>query len=80
MGAMVWTPEPGMAKLIVNVPPVTILASRIAWRSEPEPLSAVVVTTTTPSVIATCASSEGAPEDRAFSVRLAKTSGPAGGM
>ena len=31
------------------------LESRIAWRSEPGPLSAVVSTTKTPSVIANCA-------------------------
>ena len=48
--AIVWTPVPGMAKSIVLVPPVCALESRIAWRSEPGPLSAVVVTTKTPSV------------------------------
>ena len=50
-GAIVWTPAPGMAKSIVFVPPVAALESRIAWRSEPGPLSAVVVTRKTPSVI-----------------------------
>ena len=44
-GAIVWTPVPGMAKSIVLVPPVAALESRMAWRSEPGPLSAVVVTT-----------------------------------
>ena len=48
-GAIVWTPVPGMAKSIVFVPPVAVLESRIAWRSEPGPLSAVVVTTKRPS-------------------------------
>ena len=43
-GAIVWTPEPGMAKVIVS-PPIRALASRIAWRSEPAPLSLVLVTT-----------------------------------
>ena len=38
-----------MAKSIVLVAPVAVLESRIAWRSEPGPLSAVVVTTKTPS-------------------------------
>ena len=55
-GSMVWTPAPGMAKSIVTVRPVARLASRIAWRSEPGPLSAVVSTTKTPSVITNCAS------------------------
>ena len=40
-----------MAKSIVFVRPVAALESRIAWRSEPGPLSAVVSTTKTPSVI-----------------------------
>ena len=42
-GEMVWTPEPTIAKPIVSAPPAA-LASRIAWRREPAPLSAVVVT------------------------------------
>src|SRR5262245_31491853 len=40
---MVWTPEPAMLKPIVSGPEFA-LASRIAWRSDPAPLSAVVVT------------------------------------
>ena len=44
-------PGAGMAKSIVFVAPVALLESRIAWRSEPGPLSAVVSTTKTPSVI-----------------------------
>ena len=48
-GAIVCTPGPGMAKSIVLVAPVAALESRIAWRSEPGPLSAVVVTTKRPS-------------------------------
>ena len=44
-------PGPGMSKSIVFVPPVAMLESRIAWRSEPGPLSAVVVTRKTPSVM-----------------------------
>src|SRR5262245_29798006 len=44
-GAIVCMPSPGMANSIVFVPPpVAVLASRMAWRSEPGPLSAVVVT------------------------------------
>ena len=62
-GSIVWTPAPGMAKSIVFVPPVTLLESRIAWRSEPGPLSAVVVTTKTPSVTTNCAWSGSAPSD-----------------
>ena len=54
------------------------LESRIAWRSEPGPLSAVVLTTKTPSVIANCVWSGGAPSDWASSVRVAKTCGPGG--
>ena len=37
---------------MVFVRPDAVLESRIAWRSEPGPLSAVVVTRKTPSVIA----------------------------
>ena len=62
-GAIVWTPWPGMAKSIVFVPPVAALESRIAWRSEPGPLSAVVVTEKNPSVRLTWAWSAGAPAD-----------------
>ena len=43
LGVIVWTPEPVMLKLIVSAPGFA-LASRIAWRSEPAPESAVVVT------------------------------------
>src|SRR5438067_1540207 len=43
-GAIVWTPVPGIAKVIVwSVDDA--LALRIAWRSEPRPLSLVLVTT-----------------------------------
>jgi hypothetical protein len=42
-GWMVWTPAPGMAKAIASVPALP-LASVMAWRSEPAPESAVVVT------------------------------------
>ena len=77
-GAIVWTPAPGMAKSIVTVRPGTLLASRIAWRSEPGPLSAVVSTTKTPSVIRNCVWSGGAPSDWAPRVRVVKTCGPGG--
>jgi len=80
MGSMVWTPEPGMAKSIVTVRSGTVLASRIAWRSEPGPASAVLSTTKTPSVIPNRVSSGGAPLDWAPSARVAKTCGPAGGV
>src|SRR5262249_6040303 len=40
---MTWTPLPGMLKLIVEAVP-DALASRIAWRSEPGPLLAAVMT------------------------------------
>src|SRR5262245_60859200 len=43
VGAIVCTPEPGMAKTMVSGPAFA-LASRIAWRSEPAPESFVVVT------------------------------------
>ena len=42
-GWMVWTPAPGMANAIESAP-AAALASRIAWRSEPSPLSPTVVT------------------------------------
>ena len=43
-GAIVWTPGPGISKSIVFVAPVAALESRIAWRSEPGPLSPVLLT------------------------------------
>ena len=43
VGVIVWTPVPGMAKAIVSAP-MAAFASRIAWRSDPAPLSAVLVT------------------------------------
>ena len=49
-GAIVCTPVAGMAKSMVLVAPVTALESRMAWRSEPGPLSAVVVTVNRPLV------------------------------
>ena len=42
-GEIVWTPPPVMAKVIVSAPEFA-LASVIAWRSEPAPESATVVT------------------------------------
>ncbi len=49
---MVWTPWPGISKSMVLVlPMVAASESRMAWRSEPGPLSAVVVTEKTPSVM-----------------------------
>ena len=42
-GVIVWTPLPGMSNAIVSAPPLA-LASRIACRSDPAPLSSVVVT------------------------------------
>ena len=42
-GVIVWTPAPGIAKLIVCRPEAA-LAFRIACRSEPGPLSLVLVT------------------------------------
>ena len=43
-GAIVWTPVPGMLKVIVCTPGVA-LASVMTWRSEPVPVSLVLVTT-----------------------------------
>ena len=42
-GEMVWTPAPGIANTMMSAPGFA-LASRIAWRSDPAPLSAVLVT------------------------------------
>ena len=42
-GVIVCTPAPGMAKAIVSGPGLA-LASSIAWRSEPGPVSSVFVT------------------------------------
>ena len=41
---IVCTPEPGISKSIVLVAPAAALESRIAWRSEPGPLSSVLLT------------------------------------
>ena len=49
-GAIVCTPVAGMSKMMLLVPPPRALESRIAWRREPGPLSAVVVTVTRPLV------------------------------
>ena len=43
-------PSPGMSKSMVFTPPVAALESRIAWRSEPGPVSAVLVTEKMPSL------------------------------
>ena len=56
VGAIVCTPAPGMAKLIVW--PASRSAFRIAWRSEPIPLSLVLVTTNALATITPVANSE----------------------
>jgi hypothetical protein len=43
-GAILWGPAPGMANEIVSVKPACALAVLSAWRSEPGPLSFVLVT------------------------------------
>src|ERR1044071_313489 len=43
-GLMVWTPAPGMLKVMLSTPAVAF-ASRMAWRREPAPASFVFVTT-----------------------------------
>jgi hypothetical protein len=55
-GLIVWTPPPGMLKLIV--PPPIELASRIAWRNEPVPLSLVFITVKTKGVLGLFVSDE----------------------
>ena len=54
-----------MSKSIVLVPPTARLESRMAWRSDPGPLSAVVVTANRPLVttIGTWAWIGAAPSD-----------------
>ncbi len=42
--AIVWTPEPGMLKVIVWGPGPPLSASRMAWRREPTPESLVLTT------------------------------------
>src|SRR4051812_19116494 len=44
VGAIVCGPAPGIANAIVCGPPAAPFASAIAWRSEPAPALAVVVT------------------------------------
>ncbi len=63
--AIVRTPAPGMSKSIVFVPPTAWSESTIAWRSDPGPPSAVVVTVNRPSVttIETWAWTTAAPVD-----------------
>src|SRR5438874_5757804 len=46
-GWMDWTPDPGIAKVMVAGDPRSLLPSSIACRNDPGPLSAVVVTTRT---------------------------------
>ena len=53
-GVMVNGPVPGMLKLTVSVPGLA-LALAIAWRSEPIPLSLVLVTTNALATAATLA-------------------------
>ena len=66
----------GIAKSIVFVPAVAALESRIAWRSEPGPLSAVVVTRKVDSKVrSSIASSRGrrrksVPENAGASLRV----------
>src|SRR5262245_66356980 len=53
---IVWTPPPGMLKLIV--PPPIPLASLIACRREPPPLSLTFMTVKTAGVLGLCACHE----------------------
>ena len=76
---IVWTPPPGMSKSIAVAPAATSFASRIAWRSEPGPLSAFVSTLNTPSVMISVLSSGVAPADVAPMVSVAKKWAPTGG-
>src|ERR1043166_259030 len=55
-GLIVWTPVPGMLKLMV--PPPMEFASVIACRNEPVPLSLVFVTVKTKGVVALCISGD----------------------
>ena len=71
--------SPGMAKSMVFVPPVAALESRMAWRSEPGPLSAVVVTRKTPSVMRNWAWTGLAPSDWASRLSVGEPSKPDGG-
>src|SRR6266404_1890806 len=52
IGLIVCTPPPGMLKLIV--PPPILLASRIAWRNDPPPVSLVFMTVKTKGVVGVC--------------------------
>src|SRR5262245_46104107 len=65
--SIVCTPLPAMLKAIVSVPPLA-LASVIAWRSDPAPLSVVLVT------VYVVAEAAAAPSDNIRTIR-AKTRG-----
>ncbi len=65
-----------MAKLIVFAPLVAVFESRMAWRSDPGPLSAVVVTEKNPSVMFTCAWSAGAPSESALKLSVVLPENP----
>jgi hypothetical protein len=50
-GEIVCTPVPGMAKSMTCVPGAPAFESRIAWRSDPGPLSAAVLTSNVDSSV-----------------------------
>jgi hypothetical protein len=64
--SMVCTPLPGMLKVIVSVP-AAVLASVMAWRSDPAPLSAVLVT------VYVVAVAPAAQSDRIKAIRAERT-------
>src|SRR5262245_41887272 len=64
--SIVCTPLPGILKWIVSVP-AFVLASVIAWRSDPAPLSAVLVT------VYVVAVADAATNDRIRTIRAERT-------
>ena len=73
-GVIVCTPAPGMLKAMVSTPPVGLvaaLASTITWRSDPGPLSSVLITVNVASSSrASIGSTRGREEVRARRHRL----------
>ena len=77
-GEMVWTPVAGMAKTMTSAPTFA-LASRIAWRRDPAPLSAVLVTVRVAPASATAgASVRASDEDDGANIAQGRPGGPVG--
>ena len=75
-GAIVCTPAPGMLKSIVFAAPVAALESRIAWRSEPGPLSPVFETRNVDSSVRSSTTRTAGPSGCPSSSECSSACGP----